>query len=335
MIFEQAAQPFLRRDQPCGTIQNRSLGAREETRALGCNDGVDFLMSKSFEQRNQTETARRKLQSLAKATGVNSELVSALANFTWDYDPKPGNESFGWVTNDTLSALAKKQLRWIAETVGLDPDFELEHEQAAQDLIKAHAEQATDTLWLNFHAAAGGKNYGRVSEFASHHYLRGLNKSRVKSLAWNTSRLGMVEIARHLFLKLFRGGKIERYDLGYLWCDLTIPLGYANQQQPSAANWLDQLLSSIAALPASSGLGDLLGCCKSLVGGDKFFKQEVLQSLAYADVLRVTGLPVAEMFIAEHRDDLSPHFYSNEWSFPLRFWSVNGGTVNREAIPTE
>jgi len=72
---------------------------------------------------------------------------------------------------------------------------------------------------------------------------------------------------------------------------------------------------------------------KGLVGGDKFFKQEVLQSLAYAGILAVDGFPVNERFIPELRNKLSPHFYSNEWSFPLRFWSTNGGTVNRKAMP--
>jgi len=59
----------------------------------------------------------------------------------------------------------------------------------------------------------------------------------------------------------------------------------------------------------------------------------VLQALSYADVLQVEGLPVTEMFIAERRDELAPHFYSNEWTFPLRFWSTNGGNVNRDAVP--
>ena len=176
-------------------------------------------------------------------------------------------------------------------------------------------------------------NNGHVSEFASHHYLRGVNKSRINSLAWNGKRVGMVEIARNLFLKLFRGGTIERNDLAYLWCDLVVPLEYGVASASNAIPWIEPLLASIESLPPNSGLNDLLACCKGLVGGDKFFKQEVLQSLAYADVLRVTGLPVSDMFIADRHDELSPHFYSNEWSFPLRFWSSNGGTVNRKALP--
>ena len=289
-------------------------------------------MAKPFEQRNQTDTARRKLKSLAKVSGLDVDFVSTLASFTWDYDPEFGNEPIGWVSYAKLSNTAKEQLRSIAQTVGLDPDFELGRGQATEGLIQAHGVRSKDIVWSNFLAAAVNKNYGRVSEFASHHYLRGVNESNVSSLVWDGSTIGMVEIARNLFLKLFRGGTIERYSLAYLWCDLTIPLGYTDSL-PSDSAWLDLLLSAIEALPANSGLKDLLACCKGLVGGDKFFKQEVLQSLAYADVLRVTGFPVSDMFIAERKSELSSHFYSNEWSFPLRFWSSNGGSVNREAIP--
>lgn len=290
-------------------------------------------MTKSFDQRNQTDSARRKLKSLAKASGIDLELVSALANFTWDYDPGFGNEASGWVSNNALTRAAEKQLRGIAETLKLPPDFTLEYDRAASDLIRAYTDQSTDDIWADFCWAAVDKNYGHVSEFASHYYLRGLNRSRIKSLAWNGKRVGLVEIARELFVKLFRGGTMERNDLAYLWCDLVVPLEYEVQKASTAISWVEPLLDSIESLPPKSRLEDLLACCKGLVGGDKFFKQEVLQSLAYADVLRVTGLPVSEMFIADRRDELSPHFYSNEWSFPLRFWSSNGGSVNRNALP--
>jgi hypothetical protein len=291
-------------------------------------------MPKPFEERNQTDTARRKLKSLAETSSIDIELVSALANFTWDYDPEFSSEAIGWVDNKKLSKTAKEQLHWIAESLGMRPDFELERDQAAKDLIRAYGDQSSATVWNNFRAAAVTKNYGRVSEFASHNYLRGINDSRAGLLAWSDKSFCLIEIARNLFLKLFRGGTMERCDLGYLWCDLTLPLEYTDPKLSKVTPWIDPLLASIDSLPPNSSLKDLIACCKGLVGGDKYFKQEVLQALAYADVLRVNGLPVTNMFIAERRDELSPHFFSNEWSFPLRFWSENGGTVNRAMIPT-
>ena len=101
-------------------------------------------MAKSFDQRNQTDSARRKLKSLAKASGIEIELVSALANFTWDYDPGFGNEAIGWVSNAALSRAAENQLRWIAESLRLPPDFTLEFDRAVDDLIQSHADQSLD-----------------------------------------------------------------------------------------------------------------------------------------------------------------------------------------------
>lgn len=290
-------------------------------------------MVKAFEERNQSDSARRKLKMLAKVSDLDVEFVTALANFTWDYDPRSGREPLGWVSNTTLSSVAEDQLQSIAERLGLDCEFELSRDQAAKDLIQSHHDQSSDLLWANFCSAALNKNYGQVSEFASYFSLRGLNKTRVDLLHWNGSRIGMVEIAQQLFLKLFRGGSIERGDLAYSWCDLSIPLEYVGAQPSHSAEWLNQLLSAIESLPTKSGLSALINCCKGIVGGDKFFKQEVLQSLAYADVLRVNDLSVTEMFIAERSGEMSPHFYSNEWSFPLRFWSTNGGSVNRGPVP--
>ncbi|QGQ23790.1 hypothetical protein F1728_14325 [Gimesia benthica] len=288
---------------------------------------------KPFEERNQTDQARRKLKGLAKSSGMDLELITALANFTWDYDKVTPRDGNGWINKTPLNPAARKQLRLIADTVHLTPNFTLEYDQAAKDLIRTHAKLSSEIVWTNFYPAVANKNYGRVSEFASWYYLRGLNKSRMKSLDWKTKPVGMVEIARELFLKFFRGGSIERDNLDYLWCDLTLPLEYSYPKTSKVTPWLEPLLSAIEGLPPHSGLKDLLACCKGLVGGDKFFKQEVLQALSYADVLQVNDLSVTAMFIADRRDELSSHYYSNEWSFPLRFWSTNGGNVNREAVP--
>ena len=146
-------------------------------------------MTKSFEERNQTDTARRKLKSLAISNDVDLELVSTLANFTWDYDPNFGNEAFGWVKNTELSSNAKKQLHWISESFKLPTDFILKFDQATEELIQAHVGKSTNCLWNNFNVAAINKNYAHVSEFASYHYLRGVNLSKINSLNWNEKML--------------------------------------------------------------------------------------------------------------------------------------------------
>lgn len=284
-------------------------------------------MSKPFEQRNQSDTALRKLKSLAKSSGVDLKLVTTLANFTWDYDL-----DIGWVDNRRLPSTVNEQLNSVADSLGIASDIQLTRSNAEKQLLDALGHVSPRLLWSNFLAAGESQNFGHVSEFASFHYLRGLTVSRIKSLDWEDGTLGLLEIARNLFLKFFRGGSIERYNLAYLWSDLTIPIPYIQPRNRTSNEWIRKLLDRIEALPRGSGLNDLLGCCKGLVAGSKWFKQEVLQSLTYADVIRINQLPVASMFIPERRDEECPHFYSNEWSFPLRFWSANGGTVNRAAV---
>lgn len=78
---------------------------------------------KPFCQRNQTDTAKRKLTRLAEATGLDVEFVTALANFTWDYDPYFWNEGHGWVDKDVVGREAEDQLDWLADYLGLSRDF--------------------------------------------------------------------------------------------------------------------------------------------------------------------------------------------------------------------
>ncbi|MCA8986893.1 MAG: hypothetical protein KDA78_04595 [Planctomycetaceae bacterium] len=292
-------------------------------------------MHKPFEQRNQSDTARRKLKTLARDSGLEVSFVTALANFTWDYDPSRNfpKESTGWVKNIDLPPEAEDQLRWIADYLGVSAEKQFSQSETERQLLDALTEMSPRILWSRFLSAASSKNYGHVSEFASFHYLRGADQSRLKMLEWEKAPLGIMEITSELFCKFFRGGSIERYRLAYLWTDLTIPIQYHRSKTQASGDWINSLLDRIEALPERSGLKDLLNCCQGLMGGSKWFKQEILQALSYADVIRVNDLNVTKMFIPEHRNENSPHFYSNEWSYPLRFWSSNGGTVNRSAVP--
>jgi hypothetical protein len=72
-------------------------------------------MDRSFKERNQSATAKRKIKSLAKVSNVPEDIVTALANFTWDYDPMFRNEAIGWVKNNDLGNAAEGQLQRIAE----------------------------------------------------------------------------------------------------------------------------------------------------------------------------------------------------------------------------
>ena len=288
-------------------------------------------MQRPIELRNQSEVARRKLGSLAKASGLPVEVATSLANFTWDYDPGLSGEATGWVTDDGRGPVAKDQLERLARYLGLPIDFALTREAAGRALLRAQEEADEEALWKTFLAAVTAKSYAWLSPFASYFYLRGLTVENLASLAWETEPVRLVEIARKLFLKLFRGGAIERCNLAYLWCDRVLAIG-TPPASSLGTSWLPGLLDALASLPPKSGLADLIKACKGHVPGDKFFKQEVLQALCYAGVIRVNALPVEAIFLPDRRDQLSPHFYANEWTFPLRFWSSNGGVVKRPAL---
>lgn len=286
-------------------------------------------MSDEFKQRNTSDTALRKLKTLSKISGLDIRLVTILANFTWNYDCEYGNEAKGWVKNDDLDKDAQKALSWLSEFLQLPEDFLLTQEQAQHDLINQYKKIDTRSLWNNFLRSAVSKNYSGISEFSSYHYLHGLNSVNIRELDWNKN-LTILSIANKLFLKLFRGGAIDRYDLGYLWCDLTVnltPTTTSNVEE----NWVPNLLSIIENLEPKSSLTDLIKACKGIISGDKYFKQEVLQGLSYAGIIEINSESISDTFTPSKRDELSSHYHSNEWTYPMRFWNSQGGKINRNA----
>lgn len=286
-------------------------------------------MIDEFKQRNKSDSALRKLKTLSKASGLDIKLVTTLANFTWNYDSEYGNDPKGWVRNGILDNNAQQELSWLSEFLKLPENFVLTKEQAEHDLITQYKKIDTCSLWHNFLSSAASKNYSGISEFASYHYLHGLNSVNIQELDWNKN-LTLIGIANKLFLKLFRGGAIERYDLGYLWCDLTVNLKPTITSNLSE-NWVPDLLSTIANIKQKPSLSDLIKACKGIIAGDKYFKQEVLQGLSYAEILEINSASISDIFTPSKRDELSPHHYSNEWTYPMRFWNTNGGNVNRSA----
>ena len=166
------------------------------------------------------------------------------------------------------------------------------------------------------------KNYCYLSEFATYHYLNNLNLEQLELLDHKES-YNELEFIKMLFKKLFRGGAIERYNLLYCYCDLYINLPYIKAEQNQTKNWIDNLQREVSNLPESATLKDLIKSCQGIIKGDKYFKQEVLQSLAYSGDIKVKKIDVSNIFIPEHRNILSDHFYSNEWTYPIRFWREN------------
>ena len=282
---------------------------------------------KSYCKRNTTATAQRKIKSLAKANGLEEKFIKVLANFTWDYDPEFGNEPIGWVKNEEIDQNAKRDLDYLADKLNIPYEINIQKNEAQNDLINKVREINESELYEKFLYSAKIKSYVNISEFASYSVLRGLNSENVKGLNWK-KEINIVQIARNLFLKAFRGGSIDRFDLDYLWCDLCLEL--RNKVPTKDKLDIDSFLSAISSLGEQTNLIDLIKVSKEYVSGDKYLKQEYLQALSYSGLLEVNEISRNNVFIPEFKDELSEHYYSNEWTYPLRFWTTNGGKVNQK-----
>ncbi len=277
---------------------------------------------KSFQDINQSETAKRKLKALAKSSNLDIEFVTLLANYSWDYDPI-GKESIGWVQTEQID---EKQLLIDTELIfghlKIHDDLNFLHDYLMEHILSSHKSINAEELKKKLLIAGLSKNYCYLSEYATYYYLNNLNAERLKLLDSKQS-YNNLDFIKTLFKKVFRGGAIERYNLLYCYCDLCIDLPYLDTEQPNTTNWMETLTSKINELNSSATIKDLIRCCQGIIKGDKYFKQEVLQSLAYSGDIKVNKIDVSKIFIPEFRDVLSNHFYTNEWTYPIRFWNEN------------
>lgn len=277
---------------------------------------------KKFKEINQSETAKRKIKSLAKNSNLDVELVKLLANYCWDFDPI-GKEATGWVKNEQIDL---DKLNEDLETLRKQIDFPdisaLTQDDFIKEILHHYQQKNPNTLREKFLIGGVGKNYAYLSEYATYHYINNLSEEKLRLLDCKKT-YSFRDFLKNLFLKLFRGGAIDRYDLFYVYCDMCIELPYLKKETKAPNNWIVDLLNKIANLDKSATLNDLLKCCQNTIKGDKYFKKEVLQALSYSGDLKIKGIDVATIFIPEFRDVLSPHFYTNEWTYPLRFWNKN------------
>lgn len=280
---------------------------------------------------NSSPRADRAINKLARNNGVDPALVRILAKLSWDFDPLSKRESRGWVRcDDELLEEAAADLERLGAAIGLPGDRRVEQREAIERTLAALNSIDPVECWRRFLAGAVNHDAAAVSEAATFHYLRNATATRLAASSWERD-LDRIAVAKNLFLKLFRAGSVDRDRLAYAYTDLCI-VGLYQRVAPSASDWLPTLARRIDALGSGSSLGDLLGCTKGLLGGDKYFRQTVLESLSFAGVLRIDALVDDDTFLPEHSNRLAKHFYSNEWRFPLRFWSEEGGRVDWERL---
>ena len=261
---------------------------------------------------NQTDKAKRKLIKIAQNNNLDQEFVYFLFSFFWNYD---GMEA-DWVKNLEKNNEYIKRQEIIFNKTGLN-DERLSKNAIIEMIYKKLLETDTNKLENNFLYGSMNCNYCFVSEYASYYYLNNMTKEKLKTLDWNTENYTNENIVRNIFYKIFRGGSVDRYNLEYLYADLLIKLEYNNEQNCSIKDWTSDFLKDIN----ENKLSELIKVLKKYCNGDKYFLQTVLEALSYSGKLKVAGHDISKKFIPDYRNELSKHYYTNEWTYPLRFWN--------------
>ncbi|MCA9494872.1 MAG: hypothetical protein KC621_33315 [Myxococcales bacterium] len=270
--------------------------------------------------RNLTPSADRKLRRLAGLAGLDPALVRVLASGTWDYDPDPRGEAKGWVEGPPVLEGATDEALAVITSL---PE-ELTRDRAVEEVMAALAAVEEDLLRRELlHAGATG-SYRHLSPYATTHFLRHATEDRLASL-WRDRPVGRDDLVRDLFLKVFRGGSVDRDDLAYAWTDLVVDLPDVPHAEP--VDWLPSVLDAIAGPPIAAGLSELIAAARQHTRGDRHFRQTLLEALSYAGLLEVAGWSRIGRFWPEHQHVLARRSGANEWTVPLRLWAERGGHV--------
>ncbi len=277
---------------------------------------------KLFSEINQTDTAKRKLKNIAKNNNLPLEFVTTLYNFKWDLDPIWRTESYGWVSSKQYTEEQFKQAKKvICKYLDIDLNFKLTKEEIIKKLINTYNDIDERNILNRFLIGVENKNNVYVSEYATFHYLKNLTENNLLSLD-SEETYDTTDVFHYVFLKIFRGGRIERYNLFYVFTDLFFKLPFIEKEEKYNNQWYRDLMKTIEENKPNK-LTDLIKSCKGFIRGDKHFKQMVLESLSYSGELKVKGINVENIFIPNFRNELASNFYSNEWTYPLRMWNEN------------
>jgi hypothetical protein len=264
---------------------------------------------------NQTEKAKKKITNIAKNNSLDFELVYLLISFYWNYDEQ-FREAIGWINpkNIIMDNEYYKRYEKIASKLDLT-DKSFDKKYVVEKIHDKINELDKETINNNFLYGSKNKNYCYVSEYASYYYLTNATNEKLATLDWNSGKLTKENIMEKIFLKIFRGGSVDRYNLEYLYSDLIINLPY-NEPVSNVEDWTKDFIKDFEGEPLTELIKKLRQYCK----GDKYFLQTILEALSYSGKIKVKGHDVKNKFIPDYRNELSEHFYANEWTYPLRFW---------------
>ena len=264
---------------------------------------------------NQSEKAKKKIGNIARNNNLEYELVYKIISFYWNYD-EWGREALGWV--DIKNIKTDDEYNEIYETIykilGLTDEM-FDKDYVVQKIYNKIRKTDEKILENNFLEGSQNKNYCYISEYASFYYLTNATVEKLKTLDWSKDKLQKESIVDNIFRKIFRGGSVDRYNLEYLYSDLIINLPY-KKTAINVKDWTKEFVQNIEGKTVTDLIKGLRQYCK----GDKYFYQTILEALSYSGKLKVKEHDVKDKFIPDYRNELSEHYYANEWTYPLRFW---------------
>lgn len=261
---------------------------------------------------NSTDKAKKKIKTIAKANHLDEDLVYAIISFHWNYDGMEGE----WVNDLDKDSNYHERFDFVCKKLGLDQKSYTKEEVV--DLIYKRLQTLDkEDIWQNFLTGARERNYCAISRYTSYYYLANATHENLNTLVWKAKDLTNDKIIWAVFCKLFRGGSVDRYNLDYLFADLILDLPFENQFVKTE-DWTTDFIKKINS---DMKLSDLVKTLKEYCKGDKYCLQTILEALSYSGILQVKNHPVSGVFIPDFRNKLSEHYPSNEWTYPLRFWT--------------
>jgi hypothetical protein len=268
---------------------------------------------------NTTEKAKIKIKRIAKNNNLSYDFVYNLASFVWNFNEDYHDKYYSkWVENLTVDNEYIKRKEIILNELYLQENI-LNKNNIIKKLYNGLLEKYIEIMKNNFLYGSLNGNNGFISEYATYYYLTNATKERLETLYWGSEVAYNEEsIMKSVFMKIYNGGMGARNGLEYCYTDLIIKLPYETKKV-TVTDWTANFIKEIENNKLT--LTDLIKILRHYCKGDKYFLQIILEALSYSGILKVKNHDIKKIFLPDFRDTKSKHYYSNEWTYPLRFWN--------------
>ncbi len=276
-----------------------------------------------FEARNKAPKSQRKVKGLAKRSALPLPLVEALVSRSWNYD----NDNFCWVPNAQRHEIPEASLEVLEDGLRWSRTQQLSVDEVVARAL-SFAQQGLGAHVERFLNAVPAQNAWGMSPLMTSATLRGLSRENLSSCP-PPGTLDFAAMCTYASAKLGLS-LAPRTNLGFAAVEaITLDLGTVSPS--SKPSWLTEVCASIKALGRGSSLTDLVKATAKPLGGNKHTRSRVLEALALVGVLRTEVFNPGEDFLpAVERS--SSHFYSNEWRFPMNFWTESGSVAGPDVL---